>query len=89
MRNIGQDRIRSIIVPECSSSEQQEIVRLLEEQFEIIEQNEREIDAEVRRFTDDIGARLAQVTRPNRVALWKFPCPRIADQPVPPLFAIA
>ena len=29
----------------CSLLEQQEIVRLLDEQFEVIEQNEREIDA--------------------------------------------
>lgn len=35
----------------CSPSlpEQQEIVRLLDEQFEVIEQNEREIDAALKR----------------------------------------
>ena len=49
MRNIGQDRIRSIIVPKCSLPEQQEIVRLLDEQFEVIERNEREIDAALKR----------------------------------------
>jgi type I restriction enzyme S subunit len=49
MRNIGQDRIRSIIVPECPLLEQQEIVRLLDEQFEAIERNEREIDAALKR----------------------------------------
>ncbi len=49
MRNIGQDRIRSIVVPICSLPEQQEIVRLLDEQFEVIEQNEREIDAALKR----------------------------------------
>lgn len=49
MRNIGQDRIRSIIVPECSLPEQQEIVRLLDAQFEVIERNEREIDAALKK----------------------------------------
>jgi type I restriction enzyme S subunit len=49
MRNIGQERIRSIIVPQCSLPEQQEIVRLLDEQFEVIERNEREIDAALKR----------------------------------------
>ena len=36
-------------VPLCSLPEQQEIVRLLDEQFEVIEQNEREIDAALKR----------------------------------------
>ncbi len=49
MRNIGQERIRSIIIPECTLPEQQEIVRLLDEQFTAIEQNEREIDAALKR----------------------------------------
>jgi type I restriction enzyme S subunit len=49
MRNIGQERIRSIVVPECSLPEQQEIVRLLDEQFEAIERNERELDAALQR----------------------------------------
>lgn len=49
MRNIGQERIRSIIVPECSTPEQWEIVRLLDDQFEVIAQNEREIDAALKR----------------------------------------
>ncbi|MCX6964988.1 MAG: restriction endonuclease subunit S [Verrucomicrobia bacterium] len=49
MRNIGQESIRSIVVPVCSLSEQHEIVRLLDEQFEVIERNEREIDAALRR----------------------------------------
>jgi type I restriction enzyme S subunit len=48
MRNIGQDRIRSIIVPECSLPEQQEIVRLLDSAVEVIERNEREIDGALR-----------------------------------------
>jgi len=49
MRNIGQESIRSIEVPVCPLPEQQEIVRLLDEQFEVIERNEREIDAALRR----------------------------------------
>jgi type I restriction enzyme, S subunit len=49
MRNIGQDRIRSIVLAKCSLPEQQEIVRLLEQQFEVIDQNEREIDAALKR----------------------------------------
>ncbi|TAE77791.1 MAG: hypothetical protein EAZ84_03380 [Verrucomicrobia bacterium] len=49
MRNIGQDRIASIVTPACSLPEQQEIVRLLDAQFEVIEQNEREIDAALKR----------------------------------------
>ncbi len=49
MRNIGQDRVGAIITPLCSLPEQQEIVRLLDEQFTVIEQNEREIDAALKR----------------------------------------
>lgn len=49
MRNIGQERIRSIVVPECSLPEQHEIVRILDEQFEAIERNERELDAALKR----------------------------------------
>ena len=49
MRNIGQERIRSIVVPECSLPEQQEIVRLLDAQFEAIERNEQELDAALQR----------------------------------------
>jgi type I restriction enzyme S subunit len=49
MRNIGQDRIRSIVVPMCPLPEQHEIVRLLDGQFEVIERNEREIDAALQR----------------------------------------
>ena len=36
-------------VPPCSLPEQQEIVRLLDAQFEMIEQNEREIDDALKR----------------------------------------
>jgi type I restriction enzyme, S subunit len=35
--------------PRCSLPEQREIVRLLDEQFTVIEQNEREIDAALKR----------------------------------------
>ncbi|MFT6863600.1 MAG: hypothetical protein ACJAVK_002161 [Akkermansiaceae bacterium] len=41
--------IRELRVPLCSLPEQQEVVRLLDEQFEVIEQNEREIDAALKR----------------------------------------
>jgi type I restriction enzyme S subunit len=41
--------IKAMPVPLCSLSEQREIVRLLDEQFEVIEWNEREIDAALRR----------------------------------------
>jgi type I restriction enzyme S subunit len=36
-------------MPLCSLPEQQEIVRLLDEQFEAIERNERELDAALQR----------------------------------------
>lgn len=49
MRNIGQDRVGAIIAPLCSLPEQQEIVRLLDEQFTVIQQNERELDAALKR----------------------------------------
>jgi type I restriction enzyme S subunit len=41
--------IKAMPVPLCPLPEQQEIVRLLDEQFEVIERNEREIDAALRR----------------------------------------
>lgn len=41
--------VNEIPVPLCSLPEQQEIVRLLDEQFEVIERNEREIDGALRR----------------------------------------
>ncbi len=43
--NLNMPLIDGIPIPICSLPEQQEIVRLLAEQFEAIEQNEREIDA--------------------------------------------
>lgn len=41
--------VKTMPVPICSLSEQQEIVRVLDEQFEVIERNEREIDAALKR----------------------------------------
>jgi type I restriction enzyme S subunit len=46
---INQTRLAEYAIPLCSLPEQQEIVRLLDEQFEVIEQNEREIDAALKR----------------------------------------
>lgn len=47
--HISEGQIRAYPVPLCSLPEQQEIVRLLDEQFTAIEQNEREIDAAMKR----------------------------------------
>lgn len=41
--------LSGVPIPLCSLPEQQEIVRLLDEQFTVIEQNEREIDAALQR----------------------------------------
>ena len=54
VHGVGRPRINTTqlgdaFVPLCSLPEQQEIVRLLDEQFEVIERNEREIDAALRR----------------------------------------
>lgn len=46
---INQSLLVQYMIPLCSLPEQQEIVRLLDEQFEAIAQNEREIDAALRR----------------------------------------
>ncbi len=43
------DNVRSLTVPLPPLPEQHEIVRLLDEQFEVIERNEREIDAALQR----------------------------------------
>jgi type I restriction enzyme S subunit len=48
-KKISVERFKSIGIPLCSLPEQQEIVRLLDEQFTVIEQNEREIDAALKR----------------------------------------
>lgn len=47
--HISEGQIRAYPVPLCSLPEQQEIVRLLDEQFSVIEENEREIDAALKR----------------------------------------
>lgn len=47
--NISGKQINAYTVPCPSPEEQQEIVRLLDEQFEAIERNEREIDAALKR----------------------------------------
>ncbi len=47
--NITQTSFLQLVVPIPSLPEQQEIVRLLDEQFTVIEQNEREIDAALKR----------------------------------------
>lgn len=46
---INQSLLARYRLPLCSLPEQQEIVRLLDEQFEVIERNEREIEAALRR----------------------------------------
>jgi type I restriction enzyme S subunit len=46
---INQSLLTRYRLPLCSLPEQREIVRLLDEQFTVIEQNEREIDAAVKR----------------------------------------
>ena len=47
--NLNTDLLKTYPIPLCSLPEQQEIVRLLDEQFTVIEQNEREIDAALKR----------------------------------------
>lgn len=46
---LTQAHLNQVPVPLCSLPEQHEIVRLLDEQFTVIEQNEREIDAALKR----------------------------------------
>ncbi|MCB1234474.1 MAG: restriction endonuclease subunit S, partial [Verrucomicrobiae bacterium] len=48
-KTLNLEDVRKATVPLCSLPEQQEIVRLLDAQFEVIEQNEREIDAALKR----------------------------------------
>jgi type I restriction enzyme S subunit len=47
--NINADKLINYPFPYCSLPEQQEIVRLLDEQFTVIDQNEQEIDAALKR----------------------------------------
>lgn len=49
MRNIGQERIRNILVPICSEDEQLEIIRMLNEMLLGIEILERKINSELQR----------------------------------------
>jgi type I restriction enzyme S subunit len=54
IHGVGRPRINTTqlgesFIPVCSLPEQHEIVRLLDEQFTVIEQNEREIDAALKR----------------------------------------
>jgi predicted GIY-YIG superfamily endonuclease len=48
-KNINLTTLENLVVPLCSLPEQQEIVRLLDAQFEAIERNERELDAALKR----------------------------------------
>jgi type I restriction enzyme S subunit len=47
--SLTHSKIGTVVIPLCSLPEQQEIVRLLDAQFEVIAQNEREIDAALKR----------------------------------------
>lgn len=49
--NLNTDLLKSYPIPLCSLPEQQEIVRLLDEQFTVIAQNEQEIDDALKRST--------------------------------------
>jgi type I restriction enzyme S subunit len=49
LHTLSVSKVQRLPVPLCSLPEQQEIVRLLDAQFEVIEQNEREIDAALQR----------------------------------------
>lgn len=49
MRNIGQDRIKSIVMPICSAAEQTEIVLILDAKLQAADAMEAEIDAALTR----------------------------------------
>lgn len=49
LHTLSISKVGAIFIPFCSPPEQREIVRILEEQFSAIEQNEREIDAALER----------------------------------------
>lgn len=49
LHTLSVSKVQRLPVPLCSLPEQREIVRLLDEQFTVIEQNEREIDAALKR----------------------------------------
>lgn len=48
LHTLSVSKVQRLPVPLCSLPEQQEIVRLLDEQFEVIARNEREIDGALR-----------------------------------------
>jgi type I restriction enzyme, S subunit len=58
--------VNEIPIPLCSLPEQHEIVRLLDEQFTVIEQNEREIDAALKRSAALRQSILKKARRPAR-----------------------
>lgn len=49
MRNIGQERIRNIVIPVCSHREAEEIDKEIQKQFSLIKQLEETIDAELQK----------------------------------------
>ncbi len=49
LHTLSVSKVQRLPVPLCSLPEQREIVRLLDEQFTVIEQNERELDAALKR----------------------------------------
>ena len=49
LHTLSVSKVQRLPVPRCSLPEQQEIVRLLDEQFEVIERNERVIDGALRK----------------------------------------
>jgi type I restriction enzyme S subunit len=49
LHTLSVSKVQRLPVPLCSLPEQQEIVRLLDEQFEAIERNERELAAALQR----------------------------------------
>lgn len=49
LHTLSVSKVQRVPVPLCSLPEQQEIVRILDEQFEAIERNERELDAALKR----------------------------------------
>jgi type I restriction enzyme S subunit len=75
---VSGSKLNPLPFPHCSLPEQQEIVRLLDEQFTAIEQNEREIDAALKKAftgqlvpqvpTDEPASALLQRIRAEREA---------------------
>lgn len=81
MPKINHATVRALPVPLCSLPEQQEIVRLLDAQFEVIDQNEREIDAALKR-SEALRQAILKKAFTGRLV------PQIAtDEPAPALLA--